>query len=45
MLKTDDIASEFLKMPGSQQTTPNPVHEVLGLNFKSEILGSLSGEF
>ena len=22
---TDDVASEFLKMPGSEQTTPNPV--------------------
>ena len=24
----------FLKMPGSEQTTPNPVLKVLGLNFE-----------
>ena len=30
MPKTDDVASIFLKMPGSELPTPNPVREVLG---------------
>ena len=30
---TDVLANEFLKIPNSKLTTPNPVREVLGLNF------------